>query len=189
LISSFRAATKADIIVPTKAVTELQRLLTEEGDVRVQRRAAADRVRSQQHSARFEADRRKLSELQAGHSAEMKERVTLERETFLNSLRRCLAPRERQVEFDQAQLFQEQHRHHAQYAGGGRSQGIAARGLQRPRIFHRFNPEFLMAPLRNLSEDEIFLDLIDEMSPGWSRSRVRSSLRPDADATSAHNFA
>ena len=28
-----------------------------------------------------------------------------------------------------------------------------------------FNPEFLMAPLRNLSEDEIYLDLIDEMSP------------------------
>jgi hypothetical protein len=29
-----------------------------------------------------------------------------------------------------------------------------------------FNPEFLMAPLRNLSEDEIYLDLIDELSPG-----------------------
>src|SRR5207245_10026328 len=29
-----------------------------------------------------------------------------------------------------------------------------------------FNPEFLMAPLRALTEDEIFLDLIDEMSPG-----------------------
>jgi DNA polymerase-3 subunit beta len=29
-----------------------------------------------------------------------------------------------------------------------------------------FNPEFLMAPLRALAEDEVFLDLIDEMSPG-----------------------
>ena len=29
-----------------------------------------------------------------------------------------------------------------------------------------FNPEFLMAPLRNLANDEIYLDLIDEMSPG-----------------------
>ena len=29
-----------------------------------------------------------------------------------------------------------------------------------------FNPEFLMAPLRNLSEEEIYLDLIDEVSPG-----------------------
>ena len=32
-----------------------------------------------------------------------------------------------------------------------------------------FNPEFLMAPLRNLSADEIYLDLIDEMSPGVSK--------------------
>ena len=29
-----------------------------------------------------------------------------------------------------------------------------------------FNPEFFMAPLRALTEDEVFLDLIDEMSPG-----------------------
>src|SRR2546426_1058028 len=29
-----------------------------------------------------------------------------------------------------------------------------------------FNPEFLMAPVRNLTEDEVFLDLIDAMSPG-----------------------
>jgi DNA polymerase-3 subunit beta len=29
-----------------------------------------------------------------------------------------------------------------------------------------FNPEFLMAPLRHLGTDEVFLDLIDEMSPG-----------------------
>ena len=29
-----------------------------------------------------------------------------------------------------------------------------------------FNPEFLMAPLRALPDDEVFLDLIDEMSPG-----------------------
>ena len=29
-----------------------------------------------------------------------------------------------------------------------------------------FNPEFLQAPLRALPNEEIFLDLIDEMSPG-----------------------
>ena len=29
-----------------------------------------------------------------------------------------------------------------------------------------FNPDFLMAPLRALAEDEVYLDLIDEMSPG-----------------------
>ena len=29
-----------------------------------------------------------------------------------------------------------------------------------------FNPEFLIDPLRNLPNDEVFLELIDEMSPG-----------------------
>ena len=29
-----------------------------------------------------------------------------------------------------------------------------------------FNPDFLMAPLRNINDDEVYLDLIDEMSPG-----------------------
>ena len=33
-----------------------------------------------------------------------------------------------------------------------------------------FNPEFLMAPLRNLDADEIYLELIDEMSPGVIRT-------------------
>ena len=29
-----------------------------------------------------------------------------------------------------------------------------------------FNPDYFMAPLRNLSNDEVHLDLIDELSPG-----------------------
>ena len=33
-----------------------------------------------------------------------------------------------------------------------------------------FNPEFSMAPLRNLSADEVHLHLIDEISPGVLRS-------------------
>ena len=35
-----------------------------------------------------------------------------------------------------------------------------------PEFSITFNPEFLMAPPRNLSEDEFYLDLIDDMSPG-----------------------
>ena len=42
-----------------------------------------------------------------------------------------------------------------------------------------------MAPLRNLTEDEVFLDLIDEMSPGVLKIQTPVSLRADADA---HQF-
>ena len=39
-----------------------------------------------------------------------------------------------------------------------------------------FNPEFLQAPLRALDSDDVYLDLIDEMSPGVSaRSKAPSS--------------
>ena len=34
------------------------------------------------------------------------------------------------------------------------------------KIVVAFNPEFVMAPLRNLDQDEVFIDLIDESSPG-----------------------
>jgi DNA polymerase-3 subunit beta len=32
-----------------------------------------------------------------------------------------------------------------------------------------FNPEFIQAPLRNLDTNDVYLDLIDEMSPGVLR--------------------
>jgi DNA polymerase-3 subunit beta len=32
-----------------------------------------------------------------------------------------------------------------------------------------FNPEFLMAPLKNLSTENVYIDMIDEMSPGVVR--------------------
>ena len=35
-----------------------------------------------------------------------------------------------------------------------------------PDMAIAFNPEYLMAPFRNLDADEIYLDLIDEVSPG-----------------------
>jgi len=35
-----------------------------------------------------------------------------------------------------------------------------------PDMSIAFNPEFLMDPLRNLPNDEVYLELIDEMSPG-----------------------
>jgi DNA polymerase-3 subunit beta len=43
---------------------------------------------------------------------------------------------------------------------------INAIAFWEPEFSIAFNPEFLMAPLRNLSEDESDLDLIDDMSPG-----------------------
>ncbi len=163
----FPRSHEADIIVPTKAVTELQRLLTDEGDVRVSvgsGQIAFDLNNTLLVSKLIEGNYPNYKQVIPG---EMKERVTLERETFLNSLRRVSLLASDKSNSIKLNFTQEQHRYHGQHAGSRRSQGIARRSSTRaasspsPSI-----PEFLMAPLRNLTEDEVFLDLIDEMSPG-----------------------
>src|SRR5256884_6907394 len=84
----FPRSHEADIIVPTKAVTELQRLLKDDGEVKIS-------VGSGQIA--FDLNNTLLvSKLIEGNypnykqviPSEAKERLTLERETFLNSLRR-----------------------------------------------------------------------------------------------------
>src|SRR5438046_10517169 len=79
---------EAYLIVPNKAVTELQRLLTDEGDVKVS--MGSGQIAFDLHKTLL------VSKLIEGNypnyrqviPAEAKERIKLEREMFLNSLRR-----------------------------------------------------------------------------------------------------
>jgi DNA polymerase III subunit beta len=98
--------------------------------------------------------------------SEAKERVTLERETFLNATRRVsllASEKSNSVKL----IFT---KGNIDIVANTPDVGEAKESL--PVMYKgkdfsiAFNPEFLMAPLRNLSEDEIYLDLIDEMSPG-----------------------
>src|SRR5207247_9430352 len=84
----FPRSHEADLIIPTKAVTELQRLLTDDGELKIS-------VGSGQIA--FDLNKTLLvSKLIEGNypnykqviPSEAKERVTLEREAILNSLRR-----------------------------------------------------------------------------------------------------
>src|SRR2546425_3063812 len=84
----FPRSHEADIIVPTKAVIELARLVSEDGDVKMS---------VSENQVSFEVNGTLLvSKLIEGNypnyrqviPAEAKERVTLERETFLNSVHR-----------------------------------------------------------------------------------------------------
>ena len=123
----FPRSHEADIIVPTKAVTELQRLLDDEGDVRVSVGERPDRLRSQQHAARLEVDRGKLSELPPGHPRRDEGARHARARNFPQLAPPRLAARERQIELGQTDLRQEQHRHHREHAGSRRSEGVARR--------------------------------------------------------------
>src|SRR6266481_915732 len=98
--------------------------------------------------------------------SEAKERITLERETFLTAVRRVsilTSEKSNSVKL----IFSKSN---IDIVANTPEVGEAKESL--PVMYNgrefsiAFNPEFLMAPLRNLSEEEIYLDLIDEMSPG-----------------------
>ena len=162
----FPRSHEADIIVPTKAVTELQRLLTDDGDVRVSvggSQIAFDLNNSLLVSKLIEGNYPNYRQVIPG---EMKERVTLERETFLNSLRRVsllASDKSNSVKLNFSKNNIDITANTPEVGEAKESLPVAYKGRE---FSIAFNPEFLMAPLRNLAEDEIFLDLIDEMSPG-----------------------
>jgi DNA polymerase-3 subunit beta len=162
----FPRSQEIDVIVPTKAVTELQRLVKDEGDVKVS---------IGENQIAFEINQTLLvSKLIEGNypnyrqviPSEAKERITLERETLLNAVRRvALLASEKsnsvKLSFSKGNI---------DIVATTPEVGEARESLAviyKGREFSiAFNPEFLMAPLRNLSTDEVYLDLIDEMSPG-----------------------
>jgi DNA polymerase-3 subunit beta len=160
----FPSSQETEIIVPTKAVTEIQRLLREEGEVKLS---------IGENQIAFELNRTLLvSKLIEGSypnyrqviPSEAKERITLDRETFLTAVRRVsLLASEKSVKL----MFTKSN---IDIVANTPEVGEAKESL--PVIYKgrefsiAFNPEFLMAPLRVLSEDEIYLDLIDETSPG-----------------------
>ncbi len=97
---------------------------------------------------------------------EARERITLERETFLQSVHRVsllASEKSNSVKL----VFS---KNNIEIAANTPDIGEARESLPvqyRGKEFSiAFNPEFLMAPLRNLPNDEVYLDLIDEMSPG-----------------------
>jgi DNA polymerase III subunit beta len=162
----FPRSHEVDIIVPTKAVTELQRLLSDDGDVKVSMRSgqiAFDLSKTLLVSKLIEGNYPNYRQV---IPAETKERVKLERETFLNSLRRVsllASDKSNSIKLNFSKNNIDITANTPEVGEAKESLAVQYKG----RDFSiAFNPEFLMAPLRNLSEDEVFLDLIDEMSPG-----------------------
>jgi len=165
----FPASHEQDIIIPTKAVQELQRLLGGEGDVM---------VRLTDNQISFDANGNLLiSKLIEGNYPNYRqvipssttERVQIGREAFLQTVRRVsllASDKSNSVKLvfgadniDVTANSQDigEATEAVPVSYGGKEFAIA------------FNPEFLMAPLKNLNTEDVYLDLIDEMSPGVVR--------------------
>jgi len=162
----FPRSHEVDLILPTKAVTELARLVSEEGDIKMS---------VSENQVAFEVDGTFLvSKLIEGNypnyrqviPPEAKERITLERESFLNSVHRVSllsSEKSNSVKLVFSKNNIDIMANTPEVGEARESLPVAYKGRE---FSVAFNPEFLMAPLRNLPTDEVFLDLIDEMSPG-----------------------
>ncbi len=161
----FPQSMETEFIIPTKAINELQRTLSDEGEIRI--------TTSENQVAFHLANSLIISKLVDGNYPNYRqvipgapnERITIEREPFLNAIRRVavintggsllklqLTRGTLTISAEVQNIASAEEELAVQYTGRDLAIG--------------FDSNFLMDPLRHLTEDEIYLDLIDEMSAG-----------------------
>jgi DNA polymerase-3 subunit beta len=162
----FPRSQEVDVIVATKCVTELGRLLGDDGEIKLS---------IAENQAAFETPTKLLTaKLVEGNypnyrqviPAEAKERITLERELFLTAVHRVSLLASEKSNSVKLVFTKNNIEIVANTPDIGEARESIAVAYKGKEFSIAFNPEFLMAPLRNLPNDEVYLDLIDEMSPG-----------------------
>ncbi len=157
---------EGDMILPTKAVSELLHVLGEEGDLKIY---------AKENQIVFEFDDVLLaSKLIDGTypnyrqviPTQCEERVTVEREVLLTALKRAsLLTTDKssatKLTFNDNQLVVV-----TTSPDVGEARETLAIKYTGKEITVAFNAEYMMDSLRNLSNDEIFVELTDDLSPG-----------------------
>ena len=162
----FPRSQEVEIIVPTKCVTELGRLLGDEGDVKMsvgENQVAFEIGGTLLVSKLIEGNYPNYRQVIPGDA---KERITLEREMFLNAVHRVSLLSSEKSNSVKLVFSKNNIEIAANTPDVGEARESLAVAYKGREFSIAFNPEFLQAPLRALPNDEIFLDLIDEMSPG-----------------------
>ena len=165
----FPAAHESDVIIPSKAVQELQRLLGDTGDVIV-------KLSDSQISFTV-GDNLLCSKLIEGNypnyrqviPGDSNERVVIPREALLDTVRRVSLLSSEKSNSVKLVFSENRIEVTANSPDVGEAQESMDVIYQGPPMQIAFNPEFIQAPLRNLDTNDVYLDLIDEMSPGVLR--------------------
>jgi DNA polymerase-3 subunit beta len=166
----FPQSNEVDFIVPTKAVNELSRLLGDKGEVII-------RVTGSQVGFELEGGFLASKLIEGNYPnyrqvipGEAKEKITLGRETFLRAISRVSLLASDKSNSVKLQFTPGNVEIVASSPEIGEARESLAINYKGAEITIAFNPEFLMAPLRNLVADDIVLHLIDEISPGVIRT-------------------
>ncbi|HEY1662151.1 MAG TPA: DNA polymerase III subunit beta [Verrucomicrobiae bacterium] len=160
-----------EFIVPAKAVAELNRLLQEKGEVEI-------KFGENQASLALKDDKGfsvlLITKLIEGNypnykqviPAEAKERIALNREEFLQALRRAEIMTSEKANSVKLAFGKNNLAITANSPEVGEARESLAVNYKGKEMAIAFNPRYLIDALAALSEDEVFFELIDELSPG-----------------------
>ena len=162
---------QGEFIVPAKAVNELNRLLQDKGEVEL-------RYAENQASFTLKDDKGSniliVTKLIEGNypnyrqviPGETKERVPLMREEFLHALRRAEIMTSEKSNSVKLSFGKNKLEITANSPEVGEAKETLAINYKGAEMAIAFNPKYMIDPLNALPNDEIFIELIDELSPG-----------------------
>ncbi len=159
----------SDVTIPTKAVMELQRLLTESGELKITLGDSQIAFELNGYLLTSKLIEGNFPNFRQVIPGDAKERVTLDRETLLETVRRVSLLTSEKSSSVKLSFTANNIEIMANSPDVGEARESLPVTYKGEEMAIAFNPEFLMAPLRNLDDDEVHLDLIDEMSPGVLR--------------------
>ncbi len=160
-----------EFIVPAKTVAELNRLLQDRGEleVRYAENQASFTLKDEKGSAILI-----ITKLIEGNypnyrqviPAQTKERVPLLREEFLHALRRAEIMTSEKSNSVKLSFGKNKLEITANSPEVGEAKETMAVNYKGPDLAIAFNPKYMIDPLNALTNDEVFVELIDELSPG-----------------------
>lgn len=164
-------AKQGEFIVPAKAVSELERLLGEKGDVELRFSENVASFLLQAENGPTTMIQTKLVEGNYPNyrqviPREAKQRIALVREEFLQALRRAEIMTTEKNNSVRLAFSKNILTITANSPDVGEARESLAINYKGDDICIAFNPRYLIEPLAALSEDEVYFELIDELSPG-----------------------
>jgi DNA polymerase-3 subunit beta len=168
----FPKESEVEAIVPTKAVTEIIRMLKDEGTVK---------IHITKNQAGFEVDQIVLTtKLIEGTypnfrqviPSQCEQRIAVEREGMLTALRRVALLTSEKSSSVKLAFGKNKLKISASSPDIGEAHETVAIKYAGKELVVAFNPEYIMEPLKNLANDEIYVELTDELSPGVIKSDV-----------------
>jgi len=162
---------QGEFIIPAKAVNELTRLLQEKGEAEIKfgENQAAFTLKDEKGftiliaTKLIEGNYPNYRQVIPG---EAKERISLMREEFLHALRRAEIMTSEKANSVKLAFGKNNLAITANSPEVGEARESLAVNYKGKELAVAFNPKYLIDPLNALADDEIFLELIDELSPG-----------------------